>query len=229
LLRLAICRKSGGKILCGPFRGLRYSPYAVGSEYFPKILGTYEKELHGIIGKWSGETFNRIIIAGAGEGYYVGGMAARYPDARITSFEMDPEGRRAIAILARANGFGERLENNGRCDVAALRQALDADSSSLLIMDVEGAEKELLDPRALPTLGRAWILVEVHDCFLPGLDRLLRERFAGSHEIEEIAALPRTKADIEDLPLAGLNMDGILGLIDEKRPPGMSWFAMRPK
>jgi hypothetical protein len=229
LLRLRLYRMARGKILTGPFAGVHYPPYAVGSEYFPKLLGTYEKELHPLIESWQGEDFNNIVIAGAGEGYYVGGMAARYPRARITSFEIDPEGREAISGMARANRFAERLENNGCCDVPALRRALDSDRPSLLIMDVEGAERELLDPSAVPVLRRTWILVEVHDCFIPGLDLLLRERFTGSHEVGEIPAVSRGEHDIKAWLPAGVAMTGLLRLVDEKRPAGMRWFVMRPK
>lgn len=228
-LRVRLALQSRGRIMSGPFQGVRYPPYAVGSEYFPKLLGVYEKELHGVVDQWSKEDFQRIAVVGAGEGYYVGGLAARFPTAIIESFEMDPDGRAAIAWLAKNNGFTRRLRNNGRCGLEDLRQFSDSGERCLLIMDVEGAEEELLDPKAVPGLKGIWILVEAHDCFRPGLGRKLRERFETSHEIEELGAVERVAGDAGVLPLSDRHSRRLLSLLDERRPPGMYWFAMRPR
>lgn len=42
-------QKTNGRVFTGPFTGMRYVDKAVGSKYFPKILGKYEKELAPLI------------------------------------------------------------------------------------------------------------------------------------------------------------------------------------
>jgi hypothetical protein len=42
-----ICqRETGGIVMTGPFAGMRFTDAAVAGGYVPKLLGTYEKELH---------------------------------------------------------------------------------------------------------------------------------------------------------------------------------------
>jgi hypothetical protein len=96
----------------------------------------------------------------------------------------------------------------------------------LVIMDVEGDEERLLDPGLVPELKRMHILVELHDCWRPGLDRRILERFDGSHEIERIWARERSESD---LPMRSLFLGRWLKrLMHEFRPDGMSWLYMRP-
>lgn len=66
------------RIFSGPFRGLFYVGESVGSSYFPKILGIYEKELHGILEANKLDSFDKIIVIGAGEGYYAVGLAKKW-------------------------------------------------------------------------------------------------------------------------------------------------------
>jgi hypothetical protein len=37
------------KVVTGPFQGMRYIYRSVGSSWFPKVLGTYEKELWPVV------------------------------------------------------------------------------------------------------------------------------------------------------------------------------------
>jgi hypothetical protein len=53
----------------------------------------------------------------------------------------------------------------------------------LLLCDIEGAERELLDPIASPALKGMDIIVESHDCLIPGITAMLMARFKDSHDI----------------------------------------------
>jgi len=74
-----------------------------------------------------------------------------------------------------------------------------------LVCDVEGAERDLLDPVRAPGLVHADILVEVHEGMAPGLLELLEERFAPTHRIRRIgrvldpSALPAWMERASDL------------------------------
>ena len=226
--RLRLGREKDPKVLSGPFQGLRYPAYGIGSEYFPKLLGTYELELHPTLEVLAGTDFDHVIVVGAGEGYYVGGLARLFPSARIVCFEADPDGRTAVADMAVANGFSGRLDNCGFCQPANLRSVLPECGRTLLVMDVEGGERELLDPETLPALARTVIVVEVHDCFEPGLDELLRRRFQATHHCEDILSQPRTPDDTRELPLPDDLRRRTLPLMNEGRPAQMRWFVLTP-
>jgi hypothetical protein len=229
IARLRLGLKRPAQVLAGPFSGLLYPTYGIGSEYFPKLLGTYELELHEAIRALSGQAFDRIVVIGAGEGYYVGGLAQLFPDSRITCFEADPDGQAAVADMAAENGFTVRLENRGFCAPEDLRASLDSLDRTLVVMDVEGGERQLLDPEAIPALARATIVVEVHDCFEPGLDGLLKERFKASHHCLDILSRPRTREDADLVPVGPRLRSKLLPLMDEGRPSRMRWFVLTPQ
>src|SRR5438105_426555 len=71
-------------VLDGPFRGLRYpSASSLHSGLLPKLLGTYEAELHGPIEHLlKSRTYGAVVDVGAAEGYYAVGFALRCPEAR---------------------------------------------------------------------------------------------------------------------------------------------------
>lgn len=229
LARWRAFRRSGGRVSGGPFAGLEYPAYSTGSEYFPKLLGTYEMELHGVLQEIPRHGFSSVAVVGAGEGYYVGGMAKLLPETPLTCYEGDPYGRTAIGEMCERNGFSERVDVRGYCEAEELAGILGNSPSPLLVMDVEGGERQLLDPMVVPALERTMILVEVHDCFEPDLADLLKERFRGTHTLEEIVARPRTLGDAAPAArLVSLPPASVLPLLDEKRPDGMRWYYLVP-
>src|SRR3989344_7241810 len=56
-----IWAKTGGMVASGPFEGMKYVKDSVGSRLLPKLLGTYELELHPTIEKVCRESFDTII------------------------------------------------------------------------------------------------------------------------------------------------------------------------
>ncbi len=219
---------AGGKVLAGPFAGLRYVDRSFGSAYWPKLLGTYELELHPTLADLLARDFATVLVAGAAEGYYAVGIATRRPAARVVAWEASGEAREALAELARLNGVSERIEVRTICDFGSLGEALARPEPRLLLADLDGGEAALLDPVALPALRSAWIVAETHDCFLPGVAALLAERFAPSHRIETVAARPRTASDAPPLPIASSLHGALAQLLSERRPPGNDWLVMTP-
>jgi hypothetical protein len=220
----------GTLVISGPFRGMRYMPHSLGSAWYPKLLGTYELELHPILERLFRQDFSLVLDVGAAEGYYAVGMALRCTDAKVIAFEVDEEGQDLIRRLAELNAVCQRVSVRGLCDVTMLKESLEEVQAEtghgLVIMDVEGDEERLLDPGLVPELKRMHILVELHDCWRPGLDRRILERFDGSHEIERIWARERSESD---LPMRSLFLGRWLKrLMHEFRPDGMSWLYMRP-
>lgn len=216
---------SRGQVMQGPFKGMRYGRESVGSAYHPKLMGTYERELHRFIEKLCQQPFQSIVDVGAAEGYYAVGMARRFPNARVMAFESQVKGRELLEAMARANGVQDRITIKGHCEVADLRQVVAP--QSLVIMDVEGAEMLLLNPDAVPALGSCTVLVELHDCFEPGISRRIEERFKATHHIETIR---QRKRWVSDLPLrAPLLNRWLLQMTNEFRAEKMSWFLMTPR
>jgi len=187
-------RAAGDRVASGPFRGMRL---ATASGWPPYLVGTQELELHGTIERLVAEPFDRVVNVGMADGYYAVGFALRMPRALVVGFEMVDDLRAKAQEAARANGVGDRLTVHGVCTPGSLSEALVGSRRPLVVIDVEGAEAELLDPVAVPALAHTTILVETHDLFRPGVSQLLRERFARTHRVETHSSRDRT---LDDLP-----------------------------
>jgi predicted RNA methylase len=208
-----------------------YVPSSVGSSYEPKLLGTYELELARSVQASVRTGFARVVDVGAAEGYYAVGMALAIPGVQVVAFEANPAGRELLCRMADLNGVRDRILVHGVCDVPALQRWIDPASRTLLIMDVEGAEKKLLDPDLLPALRTVHVIVEIHDYADPEIGDVIRARFRQTHQIEEINVKRRL---LGDYPIAvpwlfkTAARGALVNAIDEHRHPDSYWLWMLP-
>jgi len=219
---------TGGKVIAGPFEGLKYVDTARGSSIGPKLLGTYELELREIVDGIVARGYSTIINIGAGEGYYSIGLAKRMPQTRFLCFDALPDNQQQIKRLAELNGLAGRIEVDGFCDPAALNRTLQGTSNVLVICDIEGGEIEVLDPEAVPPLAGADMLVEMHDIVRKGCTEALATRFSKSHKIEVI---PTRKRRLEDFPakLSAEKRQKLDAMEEHRGSVPMTFFWMRAK
>ncbi|MCK6486683.1 MAG: hypothetical protein HUU22_15110 [Phycisphaerae bacterium] len=204
---------------------MQYVPRAHGSEWAPKLLGTYECEIAPAIEEALTRKPRLFVNIGGGEGYYAVGLALRSPGVETVCFESSRRGRSMIRRLADHNDVVDRLRVFGTCNREALAATLSHGSRVFVLCDVEGAEWELLDPVAIPSLREADVLVELHEFRRPGVGEELIARFRATHSIESIAARSRSP---EDCPIDLASLAPYRStLLSEERPPGMSWLWMR--
>jgi hypothetical protein len=224
-------RKSQCTVISGPFAGVRYLNDSIGSAYIPKLLGIYERELSQCVEKICDSRPETIIDIGAAEGYYAVGLAIRNPRAKIIAFEMEQRGRDALIEMGALNGVSNRLDVRGKCEPADLAAVLTDPESTVIVCDVEGYEKILLDPAAVPALSRSSILVELHDFLVPGARETLNERFQQTHQIEHIWQESRSSADFpwRTMGTRLLPKSYLDWAVDEWRPVRMDWLWMVPE
>ena len=73
-----------GVVRHGPFAGLQYPELtAVGSALYPKLLGSYQREIQGWIEEICAAGYSEIVDVGFAEGYYAVGLARRLPRAGL--------------------------------------------------------------------------------------------------------------------------------------------------
>lgn len=180
-----------GYVQTGPFAGMRYGRFSTGSVVLPKLLGTYESELHPTLSNLPFSAYDHCVDVGAGEGYYAVGLCYRHPHLHMTAFESNSKGRRRIHRLARMNGVSDRIAVLGHCGPDALGSAFLPGKRCLLIMDVEGFEASLLDPRRVKALREVDFIVEVHPDYDPALESILWSRFDQTHDLHIIRRQPR--------------------------------------
>ncbi|MFM9058541.1 MAG: hypothetical protein ACKOSQ_05410 [Planctomycetaceae bacterium] len=217
----------GGRVLTGPFAGMRYGTDSTCGTLGPKLLGTYERELAPVVERIVAAGRGRIIDVGAAEGWYAVGLLTRLPAARGVAFESTAGGRALLRDMALANGVADRLDIRGHCGVAELAATVEAFRPDLVVCDAEGAEREILDPIAIPRLAGIDMLVEIHDFIDPATGAALERRFRHTHTIERIATRPRRAADVP--AVGGFSPSERLTLADELRPCRMEWFWLQAR
>lgn len=226
----AFVRRFGAEIRDGPFAGTVYTRrgVAMAEDVVAKLLGSYERELFGVIEEAIAGRPRVIVNVGAGEGYYAVGLARRCPDARVVTFEIDPLRRSWCEKMAGANEVGERVEIRGACDPLELERSL-ASRPSLVVCDCEGVEAEIIDPAQTPSLRLALLLVEVHDFVDERIGPALEHALAPTHALEWILAQPRWRDDFPELTEVPDSdyMDHDLA-VNEFRPRQMRWLVARP-
>jgi hypothetical protein len=191
LLQNTLLEQYGAEILSGPFAGMRFVRQVSEGCCVPKLLGCYEEELHPYVERAVARSYAQVLNIGVAEGYYAVGLARRMPATRVFAFDIDQNAQRTCAAVARENGVQDRVQIGGQFRGEDFARY--AAESTLLVCDIEGAERELLDPEQYPALRRMDVIVELHDCLVPGLSQLIPERFAASHDITLVKQAGRAK------------------------------------
>src|SRR5260221_10622774 len=190
----AFIKQHGNKVMSGPFAGMIYITRSAGSSLLPKLIGSYECELHNVIDRIIKTSYDTVVDVGSAEGYYAVGLAIYLPGhPRVYAFDVDPEARRMCRELAENNGVSDRVVIEDFCDATRLQRSIG--KRSLVVCDCEGFEIELLDQAQAPALRTTDILVELHEFLRPGATSTLIERFKVTHDIQLIDTEGRKPAD----------------------------------
>ena len=219
----------GLTVRSGPFAGLRFVDAAVGAPHLAdclpaKLIGCYEQELHASLERLLGSGVSTIVNVGSAEGYYAVGLALRAPNSPVYAFETDPGRRDMCGEIARANGVEARVITAPECDPAWL---LELGDDSLLVVDCEGCEADLLGPEQAASLSGSALIVELHDFIDPALSRRLIQRFSATHDVEHVVATPRYSGHFPDLDFLGWKNRELA--ISEARTYPMAWAVLTPK
>lgn len=217
-------RHEGERIYGGPFAGMAYVGAATEGALIPRLLGTYESELHPHLSALASEV-DCVIDVGCAEGYYAVGLARLIPLAQVFAFDISEAARRQCAELAARNGVSSRVIIGGEFRPRDF-QAF-AGRRVLVMVDAEGAEVDILDPAQSPALESMNLIVETHDVYRKGALETMLERFSASHDIVRVDQEPKTF----DMPpwLRELShLDQLLAVWEWRVRP-TPWLVMRPR
>jgi hypothetical protein len=220
------------RIINGFFKGLKYE---TGDHFsFDIIAGTYEKELFSILNSF--EYFDVLIDVGAGDGYYVVGLLNKFKHLKCYAYEqLGYRKERLLNNLLINNIDKNRWEIYDSANIENLKSLLidiTSNYKTLIIMDVEGYEKILLNLDLIPQLEGCTILVEVHEHLEPGVTNDLKNRFKNSHHNKIFTTTNRTVQDVMqpfnrfEKWLFRKQLERLLG---EGRFTEMEWFYLEPK
>jgi predicted O-methyltransferase YrrM len=221
----AFIAKHGCVVQSGPFTGMRYITEATGSVLTPKLVGSYEAELHALILQLAARKPSVVVDVGSAEGYYAVGMARLLPEAMVYAYDTNPHAQQLCQALARENAKQESVVVRGECNAAELEKVLKP--GSLLICDCEGYEKVLINPEASPQLSDTDVLVEFHDHLNSSVSPTVLSNMQKTHDFVKVKSVGRLVGDyntVESLP-----DEDRAKAINEYRPSGQFWGVFTPK
>jgi 23S rRNA U2552 (ribose-2'-O)-methylase RlmE/FtsJ len=205
----------------GLFSGMKYINTSFGSSLLPKILGSYEYPIQKWIKDAINKDYSEIIDIGSAEGYYSVGLAYTTNNSKIYAYDINEKALDANKKMAALNNVEKKITFKNVCSNEDLNNLVK--NNTLIICDIEGAEKVLLDPIKAPNLLLCDYLIESHDFLDSEITETLIDRFHKTHKIEIIVDSRRDTDEAlkytQDLKIANL-------LIDELRPEKMKWLRI---
>ncbi len=210
----------------GPFKGMKYpGAEAAGSALIPKLLGSYERELHGVVEHLIQKGYDDVIDVGCAEGYYATGMAMRLPKARVHAYDTSETARALCTAMAQLNGVADRVSVQTTCTSETLI-SFPKPGRTLVIVDCESYEKVLFTPAVRDALRGCDVLIEMHDFLDVTISTALEGLFAQSHTLTNVLStddIQKAKhwhyAELEGLPV-----EARFELLREGRPMIMEWL-----
>lgn len=219
------------QVAAGPFKRMLYpGAQSFGSALLPKLLGSYESELHPFIEEMLANEYTSIVDIGCAEGYYAVGFGLRCATSHVYAFDVDFRARKLCAQLAELNGLNDRMHIGGFCDTTVLK-AIPLGRRSLIVSDCEGYEGTLFTPEIAALLWQHDFIIETHDFIDLHISLKLRKAFQETHEIRSI----KSTDDIEKAhtyryeQMEHYDLQTRRLAFGERRPAIMEWLVMTPK
>lgn len=216
---------TGRVVQAGPFKGMKLpeeSSWGSG-DILPKILGTYEQELHVSIETLIARQPEIVMNIGCAEGYYAVGLAKRMAGIQVNAYDTDVNALMLCADAVRLNHAEMVSTGRETCikpDIRAVRER-----KSLYVIDCEGAELKYVENPE--NFVKADLIIECHDFKEANVAFTISERLAATHDIRCVREGPRDPSSIE--LLWGLNTMERYAAISEMRPSLMWWVVALAK
>ena len=218
-------RLFGNRVINGPFVGMVIpecnSAWDDGN-FSTKLLGTYEFELHEAL-KHAGWRRPRVVVnVGCAEGYYTVGLARGLPKAQVYGFDTSLASLDLCAEYAKVNGVQDRVSLAHGCTFPE-SMSVGAEGHRLYVIDVEGAEVDLVDLERCPDLVNADLIIECHDCIVADASAKIADRLYATHSVELIRPRLPDLERFQFLKTSPAVMSVLMAV--EKRPMPIYWIV----
>lgn len=216
----------------GPFAGLKLSPNPWWglSDRASMLLGLYEKDVLEQLTKLP-DNYKTFIDLGAADGYYGIGLLVNNTFQKSICYEMSDAGRETIKKNAALNNVADKVEIRGIATKDFYKEILELElKQSVILIDIEGGEFELLDLESFDALRNSILFIEMHDWYFEdgfSKRRTLMDCASKTHNISEIKMGGRDLSLFEELSRFNDNDRWII--CSEGRGQMMSWLRFDPK
>jgi len=226
-----LTRIYGNRILYGPLKGfvLPKSSWWGGADRAAMIFGLYEIEvMQLLLNKPYG--YNTFVDLGAADGYYAVGLLKAKHFNNAYAFEISAKGRDVLALNAELNGVSQKLHIFGEA-TPKFYEVLSREEreSTVILVDIEGAEFNLLSDNVFQQLNKAIFIVELHDFFfVDGGDKTnhLLNKSSATHRCTEVYMGSRNPGVFKEL--SSLSDSDRWLVCSEGRARLMRWLRFDP-
>jgi precorrin-6B methylase 2 len=229
-LATRLTKEFNSTVRYGPFMGLRLLDDSWwGRQDRPAMfLGLYEREVLESLASLKNSK-RCFIDIGAADGYYAIGVLVSNMFRKSYCFEANEKGQKIIWRNAALNGVSSRLSVQGFATKEFHKNILPEDlEKSVVLIDIEGGEFEILDESVFKVLRDATIIVEIHDWIEDADVKLARLKHSAeaTHTCRTFSTSSRDLSDFSELKMLDDNERWLL--CSEGRPRLMSWLQFNP-
>ncbi len=219
-------------VLHGLFKGMIYPKIeSVGSAIYPKLMGSYEKEIQSDISYLlEKNNYSEILDVGCAEGYYAIGLSLKCPKSKIYAYDTSFKARELCTEMAFLNGVQNNVIVNSTMTPKGLEN-FNFKGKGLIICDCEGYELQLFNKSNLSNLSNCDLIIETHDFKNIEISTSLKILFSSTHRVKSVYSIDDIhKALTYKYPdLKKYSLLEKKNLFREWRPAIMEWLICTPK
>ena len=222
----------GNEVLYGPLKGFKLQEAAQwGAADHPlKVLGLYEQPVQAILSDLA--PLNRIYCLGAADGFFGVGTVATGLAKRSLNWEMVAESQRIMNEAAEANGVADRIRSFGIAESDFVAQSGEdaPGTDDLVLIDVEGAEYDILSETTLKALSATNVIIELHPFLVSdgeAREQTLLDDAAAVFDVEMIDDAVRDLSGISEM--REMSDDARWLACSEARERQMRWAFFRTR
>ena len=215
----------------GPFKGMKYPNFeSAGSAIYPKLLGSYEKEINEYCENIIDGKYSEILDVGCAEGYYAVGLAIKNSKTRIFAYDTSEIARRLCREMAVLNNVSEQIIIGKEFTTDSLAE-FKFTGKGLIICDCEGYEKELFTVQNIRNISNCDLIIETHDFKDINISTYLTKLFKETHEVKSIKSVDDVqKALTYDFPILNKQtLEEKKYILREGREGIMEWLICTAK
>lgn len=215
----------------GIFKGLKYPKLeSSGSAIYPKLLGSYEAELHPVLKEITSINFDRVIDVGCAEGYYLTGLGKINANCELIGIDISEVALSQTQNMLNLNCIEmHRTTLLKHFNIEILTEY--SKKATLIICDCEGHEAKIFAPNDIMHFSKSTLLIECHDFIIHNITDKLVNLLTPTHQITIIKSEIDESKKFDFIPkeLGNISTPEKLQIVSEGRPHQMNWIYALPK
>lgn len=196
----ALLKQHGSTVQNGLFAGMRLMFNGEGHGFLPKLLGSYEQELHPLLHQLQTQfAYQRILILRAQDGFYPVGLAKVFPSAQITVIENNAMSIQRTVELGKMNQIVNRISFLQTAEPYDIDTLLASSRETLIFSDCSDCPLEFWNPEQIAALKLADLLVRLPQIKSVDALKATVQPFQSSHKDQVIGVGARSPYTIRSI------------------------------